>query len=543
MSEDPFDAFVDLQMADESTNAAAAAAATVASSSNGIAAPCRVDALAGAGAGYDLSWGSTDTLSPAVSASELFQYYLSDQLAFMSNDPAALAAAAAAAEVAAVAATSRSSASPVHSPLRATFDPQTTPMATSVSAPSAGSTSPVAVKSAPLGFVPSLAALNANTADAWMTHLLSSGTTPPAGPAVQPSQLLLHPESSGMDVDLADGLVALPGARRDGRRQSVSSKVSAARTAAPSGAPYATGAAVSTGTSKRAARAAPIKTSFGASRSTAGDGAPSSAGTTAGSASADGWPESPRSRRSSKLFSRHHATSSDDDDMEDEDMVNELISLRAGVAASKGLGQARRDPLPDEDEIRKMTPKERRQLRNKISARNFRLRRKEYIGTLEAEVKETRGELSGCRTRLNDVEQENRALRKEVCSLREQLEAAMAAAAALNLKDVVPGTPASFPLSPVAATSASASSTGAGEAVAPSVGSASSGSGSSSAYNLLARKRPALRNPVTSSTAMTRSASNSSTASNQLLTPAADDIHKDRSASHPTWGEHRIIVH
>jgi hypothetical protein len=44
---------------------------------------------------------------------------------------------------------------------------------------------------------------------------------------------------------------------------------------------------------------------------------------------------------------------------------------------SSGQGAKESDPLkPSPSELKKMTSKERRQLRNKLSARNFRVRRK-----------------------------------------------------------------------------------------------------------------------------------------------------------------------
>ncbi|KAF7728808.1 hypothetical protein EC973_005434 [Apophysomyces ossiformis] len=55
--------------------------------------------------------------------------------------------------------------------------------------------------------------------------------------------------------------------------------------------------------------------------------------------------------------------------------------------------------------LKQMTSKERRQLRNKISARNFRVRRKEYLGQLETQIQEQE-------TRIKQLENENRQLRK-----------------------------------------------------------------------------------------------------------------------------------
>ncbi|KAI1128459.1 hypothetical protein F5Y10DRAFT_174856 [Nemania abortiva] len=58
------------------------------------------------------------------------------------------------------------------------------------------------------------------------------------------------------------------------------------------------------------------------------------------------------------------------------------------------------------EEGKKLSSKERRQLRNKVSARAFRSRRKEYIGQLEAEI-------SNRVTEVNELRSENRALVEE----------------------------------------------------------------------------------------------------------------------------------
>ncbi|KAI7872392.1 hypothetical protein BDF14DRAFT_1752900 [Spinellus fusiger] len=71
-------------------------------------------------------------------------------------------------------------------------------------------------------------------------------------------------------------------------------------------------------------------------------------------------------------------------------------------------------------DIKKLTPKERRQLRNKISARNFRVRRKEYITTLEEQVDTHKKHAERLQDRLGYVEDENKQLRTEVDHLRRQ---------------------------------------------------------------------------------------------------------------------------
>ncbi|KAI9818601.1 MAG: hypothetical protein M1832_004374 [Thelocarpon impressellum] len=120
----------------------------------------------------------------------------------------------------------------------------------------------------------------------------------------------------------------------------------------------------------------------------------------------------------------HHAT----DPLVEERISRLLSSMRqASVASSNGDGNGSNDNelLPhiarmrkeeedmDEDERllaseqgKKLSSKERRQLRNKVSARAFRSRRKEYIGQLEGEVAQRTNEA-------NDFKAENRALREE----------------------------------------------------------------------------------------------------------------------------------
>ncbi|KAG0047777.1 hypothetical protein BGZ83_007237 [Gryganskiella cystojenkinii] len=77
------------------------------------------------------------------------------------------------------------------------------------------------------------------------------------------------------------------------------------------------------------------------------------------------------------------------------------------------------DPLnPTPSQLKMMTSKERRQLRNKLSARNFRVRRKEYIGTLENQVKEARKEAADLQRRLIQSELNCQFLRQELETAR-----------------------------------------------------------------------------------------------------------------------------
>lgn len=71
-------------------------------------------------------------------------------------------------------------------------------------------------------------------------------------------------------------------------------------------------------------------------------------------------------------------------------------------------------------DIKKLTSKERRQLRNKISARNFRVRRKEYITTLEGQVDNHKKANEQLLHRLNTVEEENKQLKLQIDTLKRQ---------------------------------------------------------------------------------------------------------------------------
>lgn len=68
-----------------------------------------------------------------------------------------------------------------------------------------------------------------------------------------------------------------------------------------------------------------------------------------------------------------------------------------------------------------MSSKEKRQLRNKISARNFRVRRKEYITTLEGEVAARDQQLETYREELTSTRTENSELRKEIERLKREI--------------------------------------------------------------------------------------------------------------------------
>ncbi|KAJ6627615.1 hypothetical protein B0H10DRAFT_1993381 [Mycena sp. CBHHK59/15] len=93
---------------------------------------------------------------------------------------------------------------------------------------------------------------------------------------------------------------------------------------------------------------------------------------------------------------------------------------------SKGEDEEDDDDLPADwrpppEVFQKMSSKEKRQLRNKISARNFRVRRKEYISTLEDNIAERDRLLSAIRSELGSTQSENHALRQEIAALKRTL--------------------------------------------------------------------------------------------------------------------------
>lgn len=104
------------------------------------------------------------------------------------------------------------------------------------------------------------------------------------------------------------------------------------------------------------------------------------------------------------------------------------IVKKASVARERSTApqsiEENREPddwRPSPEEYKKMSSKEKRQLRNKISARNFRVRRKEYITTLEADVAERDRLIDAIRTELGSTKSENYALKQEIEILKKSL--------------------------------------------------------------------------------------------------------------------------
>ncbi|ORY02977.1 hypothetical protein K493DRAFT_311865 [Basidiobolus meristosporus CBS 931.73] len=78
---------------------------------------------------------------------------------------------------------------------------------------------------------------------------------------------------------------------------------------------------------------------------------------------------------------------------------------------------------PANPNFQNLSSKERRQLRNKISARNFRVRRKEYISTLEQQVQQYQNEIKSIRDSMSRMEDENKRLRLELEAMRNKSDA------------------------------------------------------------------------------------------------------------------------
>ncbi|KAF3929492.1 hypothetical protein ABW19_dt0201071 [Dactylella cylindrospora] len=105
-----------------------------------------------------------------------------------------------------------------------------------------------------------------------------------------------------------------------------------------------------------------------------------------------------------------------------EDVKRKALSTQPTVEEDSSMPQIARAKKDEEDmdederllaseEGKKLSSKERRQLRNKVSARAFRSRRKEYIGQLESEVATKSTENVELRRKLNAIEAENKSLK------------------------------------------------------------------------------------------------------------------------------------
>ncbi|KAK9475110.1 uncharacterized protein V1510DRAFT_410064 [Dipodascopsis tothii] len=110
----------------------------------------------------------------------------------------------------------------------------------------------------------------------------------------------------------------------------------------------------------------------------------------------------------------------DEDDMERRLRKNFLNSLGSG---SSGSSKKQLQDMDDDERLlaseegKKLSSKERRQLRNKVSARHFRLRRKEYITHLEALVAAKSNESSSLKSENDVLKEENKKLTQALQNL------------------------------------------------------------------------------------------------------------------------------
>ncbi|EUC55422.1 bZIP transcription factor [Rhizoctonia solani AG-3 Rhs1AP] len=121
-------------------------------------------------------------------------------------------------------------------------------------------------------------------------------------------------------------------------------------------------------------------------------------------------------------------------------------ALGKGGVASYLSGERIGSQEPDEwrptpEEYKKLSSKEKRQLRNKISARNFRVRRKEYITTLESHIADRDQLIAAIRSELSTTHNENTELRREIDALKRAIQEGRLSAEATGLPPPRPLTP------------------------------------------------------------------------------------------------------
>ncbi|KAK6353158.1 hypothetical protein TWF696_005146 [Orbilia brochopaga] len=106
-----------------------------------------------------------------------------------------------------------------------------------------------------------------------------------------------------------------------------------------------------------------------------------------------------------------------------EDVKRKALSSQPSIEEDASMPQIARlkkeeDDMDEDERLlaseegKKLSSKERRQLRNKVSARAFRSRRKEYISQLETEVANKSTENVDLKRKLNAVEAENKSLKE-----------------------------------------------------------------------------------------------------------------------------------
>ena len=146
-------------------------------------------------------------------------------------------------------------------------------------------------------------------------------------------------------------------------------------------------------------------------------------------------------RASSVAESEMFSDEDEDDEMDSDDSSATPASKKRKAAANKksvaALASATLHPTarnsnlppvpdwsdkPDPEAYKKLNSKEKRQLRNKISARNFRHRRKEYITTLEDVISDRDKVIEGLRDQVGVIKGENDELKSEVSLLKAKWE-------------------------------------------------------------------------------------------------------------------------
>lgn len=132
----------------------------------------------------------------------------------------------------------------------------------------------------------------------------------------------------------------------------------------------------------------------------------------------------------SKSVEDDDAMSEDDEERDIDSTMDASFSAKKGEKRSGTLRTIEETPIegsimgpsnelrPDPETYRNLTSKEKRQLRNKISARNFRTRRKEHISHLELQVADRDTTIEGLRQQLANISMQNKELQEEIRTLK-----------------------------------------------------------------------------------------------------------------------------
>ncbi|CAG8591186.1 7879_t:CDS:2 [Funneliformis caledonium] len=99
---------------------------------------------------------------------------------------------------------------------------------------------------------------------------------------------------------------------------------------------------------------------------------------------------------------------------------NETPTLNSTTNSVNSNNNSQKSDGSNQVDLKKLSSKERRQIRNKISARNFRVRRKEYIQNLETTKEQQQEEINILKQALVHLQEENKKLQQEVDKLRKQ---------------------------------------------------------------------------------------------------------------------------